>query len=295
MKDSGDIPDHPSVSRGGLDSVYNSTLQALKQVIQTSPHVVAMTTDMWTDNYRQRYIKLHFCNADFELKSVMLKTVLFAECHTAENIKQEMVKTAAEFALDSKQIFYVTDNGMNVVKACKLAGVERIGRVAHGMHNLITVDGISKTGKLKQTVSDVKAIMHTFVYKTSMLEEEGRRMVQEELIHHIQSDDVDIETVEYGDCIGDNSAILPPAGQHSERVYTTTLKRECPTRWNSLLTMLESLSKSRQLERLLPPCNSLTRYHLLTTGPLSRVWRTFSRPLKKLLSCSVVQSIQHPA
>jgi hypothetical protein len=29
--------------------------------------------------------------------------------------------------------------------------------------------------------------------------------------------------------------------------YTTTLKKECPTRWNSLLTMLESLLKIRQL------------------------------------------------
>jgi len=62
-----------------------------------------------------------------------------------------------------------------------------------------------------------------------------------ELIHQIQSDDVDIETVEYD--FENDSAVFPSAGT----AYTTTLKRECPTRWNSLLTMLESLLKSRQL------------------------------------------------
>jgi len=181
VKESDDIPDRSSVSCGGLDSVYDLTLQAVKQLIQSSPHAVSMTTDMWTDNYRRRSyatFTLHFCNAELELKSVMLKTVLFAGRHTAENIKQEMMKTAAEFALESKQIVYVTDTGSNIVKACKLAEVERIGCVAHGVHNLITVDGILKTEKLTKIVSDVKAIVHTFVYKTSMLEEEGRRMVQ---------------------------------------------------------------------------------------------------------------------
>ena len=167
------------MSRGGLDSVYDSTMQAVKQLIQSSHHVVAMTTDMWMDNYRRRsYITftLHFCNVDFELKSVMLKTALFAGQHTGDNIKQEMIKTADEFGLDGKKIIYITDNGSNIVKACKLAGVERLGCIAHGVHkNLITVDGISKTESVKKIVRDVKDIVHTFVYKTSMMEEEGRK------------------------------------------------------------------------------------------------------------------------
>lgn len=250
VKDFNDIPDRSSVSRGGLDSVYDSTLQAVMQVIQTSPHVVSMTTDMWTDNYKRRsYITftLHFCNDDFALKSVMLKTVVFTCQHTGENIKEEMMKTAAEFGLDSKKIIYVTDNGSNVVKACKLAGVERLGCIAHGVHNLITIDGISKTKLLQRIVSDVKDIVHTFVYKTSMMEEEGRKMVQDELIHQIQGEDVDIETIEYGNDSNDESALSSSASQNSGTLHTTTLKRDCPTRWNSLLAMLESLLKSRQL------------------------------------------------
>jgi hypothetical protein len=52
-----------------------------------------------------------------------------------------MIVTTTEFDLESKKIIYVTDNGSNIVKACSLAGVERMGCIAHGVHNLITVDG----------------------------------------------------------------------------------------------------------------------------------------------------------
>ena len=105
VKNSSDIPDRSPVSHGGLDSVYDSTLDAVKQLIQTSPHTVAMTTDMWTDNYRRRSyatFTLHFCDANFHQQPVMLKTMLFPGRHTGENIKQEMTKTVAEFGLDSK-------------------------------------------------------------------------------------------------------------------------------------------------------------------------------------------------
>jgi len=116
------------------------------------------------------------------------------------------------------------------VKACKLAGVERLGCVAHGVHNLISVDGIENTALLKKVVSDMKTIVHTFVYKTSMLEEEGRRMVQEELIHQKQNEHVNVETVEYGDESDLLSQATSTSNQHGTR-YTTTLKKDCPTCW----------------------------------------------------------------
>jgi hypothetical protein len=90
-----------------------------------------------------------------------------------------MEATAKEFGLDSKKTIYVIDNGSNIVKACNLAKVERLGCIAHGVHNLITVDGILKTNEIKAVVDSVKDIVKTFVYKSSLLEEEGKNMVQE--------------------------------------------------------------------------------------------------------------------
>jgi hypothetical protein len=113
-----------------------------------------------------------------------------------------MIVTTTEFDLESKKIIYVTDNGSNIVKACSLAGVERMGCIAHGVHNLITMDGMSKSSSLTRIVSDVKDNVHVFVYKTQLLEEEGRKMVQEHFIDQIEGDgeDVPVENIDY-DCM----------------------------------------------------------------------------------------------
>jgi hypothetical protein len=143
-------------------------LHDVKQLIDDTANsaIVAMTTDMWTDNYRRRSyaaFTLHFCYDDYEMKSMTLKTALFEEDHTGEKIKQEMEPTATEFGIQSKKIIYVTDNGSYIVKACRLAKVERLGCIAHGLHNLITVDGIAQKPEIKAVVDIAKDIVKKFV------------------------------------------------------------------------------------------------------------------------------------
>src|ERR1051325_11414896 len=137
-----------------------------------------------------------------------------------------MEATAKEFGLDLKKTIYVTDNGSNIVKACNLAKVERLGCIAHGVHNLITVDGILETNEIKAVVDSVKDIVQTFVYKSSLLEEEGRNMVQEQLISEVGNEDVDVEAIEYSDST-ESSDDLPDSSSTTEQ-YTTTMKRDCP-------------------------------------------------------------------
>jgi hypothetical protein len=103
-----------------------------------------------------------------------------------------MIVTTTEFGLESEKIICVTDNGSDIVKACSLAGLERMGCIAHGEHNLITVDGMSRSSSLTRIVNNVKGIVHVFVYKTQLLEEEGHNMVQEHLIDQIASDGEDV-------------------------------------------------------------------------------------------------------
>jgi hypothetical protein len=129
-----------------------------------------------------------------------------------------------------------------------------MGCIAHGVHNLITVDGMSKSSSLTRIVNDVKDMVHVFVYKTQLLEEEGRKMVQEHLIDQIAGDgeDVHVKNIDYDYDVdvgdeADGAAVSLAEGQRAGSQYTTTLKKECPTRWNSLLTMMESLLQSRQL------------------------------------------------
>jgi hypothetical protein len=271
---SDDIPTADALSGGGLDSVYDATLDAVKQLIKASKTaIVAMTTDMWTDNYRRRSyaaFTLHFCNDDYDMKSMTLKTVLFEGAHTGENIKEEMEKTAKEFGIQSRKIIYVTDNGSNIVRACPLAKVERLGCIAHGLHNLITVDGISKTPEIKAVVDSAKEITKTFMYKSSLLDDEGRKMFQEQLVIKLLGDDedVDVESVEYGEESGDFGD-QPADASATAHQHTTTLKRDCPTRWNSLLNLLESLLQNRELVE-----RCLTRLRKFEKIPSLHMWET---------------------
>jgi hypothetical protein len=67
-----------------------------------------------------------------------------------------------------------------------------MGCIAHGVHNLITMDGMSKSSSLTRIVNNVKGIVHVFIYKTQLLEEKGHKMVQEHLIDQIPSDGEDV-------------------------------------------------------------------------------------------------------
>jgi len=60
-------------------------------------------------------------------------------------------------------------------------GVDRFGCVAHGLHNLIVVDGISKCAELKELIVKVKDTVKTFTYKTSLCEDEAAKMADEKV------------------------------------------------------------------------------------------------------------------
>ena len=269
-----DIPVADTVSRGGLDYVYDTTLASVKQLIQTSKDMVSMTTDIWTDNYRHRsYITftLHFCNTDYDLKSVVLKTVHFQDAHTAVNIKREMELTAQEFDLTNKKIIYVTDNGSNIVKACKLLSVDRVGCLAHGIHNLITVDGIKKTAAINAVVGTAKELVKAFVYKGDFLTAEADAILQEQLAKELVAgtEEAEVESIDYGDAseLSENSG--ESVSDSRARQQMTTLKKDCPTRWNSLMITLDSLLKNREL---IERC--LTRLRKFDMIPSLETWIT---------------------
>jgi hypothetical protein len=160
-----------------------------------------------------------------------------------------MEQTATEFGIQSKKIIYVTDNGSNIVKACRLAKVERLGCIAHGLHNLISVDDIAQTPEIKAVVDMAKDIVKTFLNKSSLLDEEGKTMVQEQLIFKYLGDDedVDVEPVEYGEDSSGYFGDQPADVSATVQQHTTALKRDCPTRWKSLLDMLNSLLQNSEL------------------------------------------------
>jgi hypothetical protein len=201
-------------------------------------------------------LQMHFSTADFCMHNIVLRTVVFPESHTGENIKAAMDETVRLFGLQDKRIIYVTDQGSNVVKACKLADVERYGCVAHGLHNLIMTDGIGKCDLARTIIDKVKELIKSFTYKTSFLENEAREIANETALRQMEAlcDQLDLDEqieVEHEAGTESEGQEEPCSSKNSHRsckqVRATTLKKIFQTRWNTIHTMLSSVVENQEI------------------------------------------------
>lgn len=109
--------------------------------ISDIPNDIVIALDAWTDSYKRRsYITyvLHYLDKNWNMQTHVLKTTLFENKHTAENIKEHLNATLVEFGLNGKRIVYITDGGSNVVAACR--GTFYQPCIAHKIHRLIMHD-----------------------------------------------------------------------------------------------------------------------------------------------------------
>ncbi|XP_064459035.1 zinc finger BED domain-containing protein 4-like [Ornithodoros turicata] len=243
IKSDEDLPDRTTLSRGALNDVYNAMHDHVKRVIQEGPRFLAVTYDMWMDNHRRRsYITFtcHFIDESFELRSMTLSTRNMVERHTAVAIWGEYCKCTEEFGMTTKTITAVTDAGSNMKRAASLADTEHHLCAGHGLHNLVLVDGIQKVPELSDLLRSCRAIVKRVHYKAGQLEEIVEADIRTSLL----------SLCDVGDAIDDDEA--DPAllcDESDEHSYSssgvpskfTTVKSDTPTRWHSILAMLESL------------------------------------------------------
>ena len=99
---------------------------------------VAMTTDMWTEDYRKicyLTITCHFISEDMELVNTMLTIAMISleEGKMGENIRREILKLlVTNFGLDAcslSKIVWVTDEGANIKLA--LRPYQRLDCIEH--------------------------------------------------------------------------------------------------------------------------------------------------------------------
>ncbi|KAL2086087.1 hypothetical protein ACEWY4_017146 [Coilia grayii] len=105
---------------------------------------VAMSTDMWTDDYRKMsYIAItcHFTDTDFNLFGKTLTTAVFPaeDAKTGKNIRRELVRLLVNrFGLEPSslsRIVWVTDRGSNIVKA--LEPYKRLSCLDHVINTVL--------------------------------------------------------------------------------------------------------------------------------------------------------------
>lgn len=116
------------------------------------PNDIIIALDAWTDSYKRRsYITyvLHYIDKNWNMQTHVLKTTIFENRHTSDNIKEHLNATLVEFGLNEKRIVYVTDGGSNVVAACR--GIFYQPCIAHKIHRLI-MHNLLKNDEMEELV-----------------------------------------------------------------------------------------------------------------------------------------------
>jgi hypothetical protein len=155
------------------------------------------------------------------------------------------------------------------------------------------VDGIGKDEELLGIIGKVKEIVKSFTYKTSLLEKESLAVQQDELLIELEKvmecieADGSVSLDDPNSLSSDSAESNGRAGleltgestivQNLKMSCDTKLKKDCPTRWNTLLTMLDSVLKNQELVE-----RCLTRLRLFDKLLSDEEW-TIVRNLTKFL------------
>ena len=162
---------------------------------------MAFTTDMWTDNHRQRSYSCvtgHWINTDWELRSRVLATQEFSStlAKTGINVKQHLTEIFQHYEINTDLLtkaVFTTDKGSNIV--CALRDEERLDCVNHVLNRVL--QHALEAKHAPQAITDLIT-------------------ASKSLVHYVKINSL-------------------------QDLLTKTLKQSCATRWNSTFYMLQSV------------------------------------------------------
>lgn len=170
------VPDRKTLANAALNDIYTALLKLIHKYVESAvPNMFSISFDFWTDNVKRvSYITywIHWMSPEFKMEKMCLRVVSFPHPHNGELIKQAFNQLMADFKLTEKRRLAVTDNGSNLIKACKLLELEREPCICHNLHLLVSVDLI-KNHPCMQPIRDLivrmKTIYKKLVYKYEQL------------------------------------------------------------------------------------------------------------------------------
>lgn len=168
---------------------------------------ISLTHDGWTSNMTQSYdtVICHVVTDKWELKSAVLQTKKVEGKHTDENIAANLQATMTDWKL-SPPTAITTDNAANEQKAIRMLGITRFGCFGHRI-NLVVKKALE--------TPDISSLL-----------KKGRHLVS---FFHKSSSATDL-------LIAKQKLLVPSKISHR-------LVMDCPTRWNSTLSMLSRLAE----------------------------------------------------
>ncbi|XP_059048722.1 uncharacterized protein LOC131843954 [Achroia grisella] len=294
-----DVPSQ-SIIRCALDNVYECTLECIKQsVTKSASQHVAITTDLWSDCYRHNNyitITLHFLNELFTLENITLATQLIIGPKTTENISDYVLKTLQKFDLLEKHIVLVSKTEPTANKMATLLSKQLTCEshycLGKGLHDLIVVDGIKNTTNVFNLEIKCKNIINTLRFKQYELEDLIDK--EEQIILSCIADAGQVIEIDENVYIeNDNDSEMDYNGIAERLSGLESINKSIPTRWDSTLTMFESLYNKYNIIPINRLLNKLEKPELILNESEWLLIQQLTNFLAKFRDCVLIMSAQN--
>jgi hypothetical protein len=252
------LPKSQTLSGTALNDVYIAVSSKVKDELCDVQSICVMA-DGWTDRYRGRSyvgIRVSFIK-NWTYRLVTLSCQNMCGSHTGQALADHIKGVLSKFFRDPKKLLLTTchDGASNMMKASQLLKSQSVQHcVAHALHLLINCDSLNRVLEIKLLVQQCRDIVTALHFKSGMLEDEETTaadlVVLEEIRSKIQrtqmildvDDQFGLADINDDEDMGSTSPDESLHGQTRTTHRHSYLKGSCPTRWNSVLAMIESIT-----------------------------------------------------
>lgn len=193
------------------------------------------------------HIFIYF-SADFEPKRFTLDTSVCYEKKTANQIVSNAMGCLSRYGAEALEITFVVDAANSMKAACRQMGQPFHLCTGHGVHNLVSVDGVKATPALQSICGKARMICKKVRYRSADIEREAQLQQHNEWMDAIIEVDAYLE-------MDEDDPLRADDGEHfdfaAEDVYLepletpTTVKLPVANRWHTTVIMLESMEKNK--------------------------------------------------
>jgi hypothetical protein len=255
-------PTPQTLAGTALNDVYVTVLTKVKEELSKVRSICVMA-DGWTDRYHGRSyvgIRVSFVK-DWEYRLLTLSCHAMAGSHTGDALSAHVKSVLSQFIPDFKKVIIATchDGAANMMKTSQLLRVQSVQHcVAHALHLLITVDSLYRVDDLKSLIEKCRNIVTALHFKSDLLEDEEASQADHTKLNELRQKIAGAQEIIDLD---DQFPVMLDRGQNTENSGDSeddqhgdsgtnnvhyhqhqSLKGSCPTRWNSILVMLESIT-----------------------------------------------------
>jgi len=243
------LPCSNTLAGESLLDIFLTTKSLIKKYVQPLKSVCVMF-DGWTDRYKCKpYVAVRIAfikNWEFKVLTLSCRPL---SSHTGEALAEHVRSVLTEFFPSLRNMMLTTchDGASNMKKASILLRSEEYQHcVAHCLHLLLSSDGISRVPELVALFEKCKKIVSVLHFKGMLIDDEVMSSADRAMLDRMAAKIADTqELLELDEQFSITDDEIEGSGSSSELEATEhrhqTVKNSCPTRWNSILTMISSI------------------------------------------------------